>query len=449
MKFKWLIKDNNLLPHLLAIFSACLAILLLALGFLRPWYAVPSILDTEIVGQDASITIFFKVSVALILFVTLLLSLVARRKIFILLCGIMISFLIILYYPAFLSQRDHERMGDAAWLQQQHDSMTWLGGDIYRAHSERSIGWGAGVNAQDPPDRLALYKPPRFEVDFQSLNDWISWLGYGPGFTQFVGKGWFMSLGSIVLIAVFLLGVAWRDSISKARVLIRHIFLFGLIGGGLTFSIAATPVIVCGYFLQTSKVYLSEGHFSKSLKNLRHAAIYLPTLYIDTGFIRQIGYLEHRLKLDSEGAKLLYTINYLEQEGYLQRAREVLPVLAQKNDQIPSYYWREILRQHLRVAINEINSNRISEAVMRLKKLEKESPMSPQVLFHQQFLALQMGNVVESRRLHARLVELYRLFKSKNKRGVLAASYLMLAQVELEAGNLVESMEARRKSKGL
>lgn len=86
---------------------------------------------------------------------------------------------------------------------------------------------------------------------------------------------------------------------------------------------------------------------------------------------------------------------------------------------------------------------------MRLKKLEKESPMSPQVLFHQQFLALQMGNVVESRRLHARLVELYRLFKSKNKRGVLAASYLMLAQVELEAGNLVESMEARRKSKGL
>ena len=340
-------------------------------------------------------------------------------------------------------------MGDAAWLQQQHDTMTWLGGDVYRAHSERSIGWGQGVNAQDPPSRLALYRPPEGTMNLARLNDWIWWLGYGPSFTQFVGKGWFYSLAGAGLLLICVFGYSWRRDTSQGRKLLRWLSLQSGILVVLLLFIAVLPVILSKFALQQARDELSKGEYQKCYDRIIRAGNYLPTLWCDTGVMRQMGYLEYRLQRDSEGYVDLYQIYQYERDGYYQRARQILIELSERYDALPQAVQREVLRQHLRVAINEINSNREQHALERLDFIMQRYSCAIQALFHAQLIELKLGNLEGVKERHHKLLNIYRGIKSKNKRGVLAVSYLLLAQAELEAGNTAEAAEARRKSKGL
>lgn len=447
---KWLKTDLDWLPKLVNYSAVLIAVLLIIQGFRVDWWAFPMLEEGGMRTQDASSSGWFK-GVLLVLYVLMVAVIIYRKKMDLKLLSVGLVFVIFtgLYYPSYLGQRDVKSIGDAAWLQQQHDNMTWLGGDVYRAHSERSLGWGQGINAQDPPSRLAVYRPPTGNLSVTRLDDWIWWLGYGPSFTQFVGKGWFYSITGAGLLLICTFGHRWRIESSLGRSLLRQLSLQSGVLCLLTIILAVTPIFLANSALKKAKVFLSEGEFEKSHTALTQAVDYLPTLMCDTGIIRQMGYLEHRLRREGGSHLALFKIYQHEKEGYYQRGRKELLNLVERYDDLEVHVQREVLRQQLRVAVNEINSSREKYALERLEMIEAKFPSAIQAMFHAQLIALKLGDIDGVREKHDKLLDVYQWIKSKNKRGVLAVSYLMLAQAELKSGNAQKAAEARRKSKGL
>jgi hypothetical protein len=64
-------------------------------------------------------------------------------------------------------------------------------------------------------------------------------------------------------------------------------------------------------------------------------------------------------------------------------------------------------------------------------------------------ISLQEDKVMENRECQDRIEKIYKTFLRREKKGVIAASWWMLSQGELTAGNEMKALEARRKSKGL
>lgn len=444
-KLKSILTDPDLLPKVANLAAAGVALLLLLAGAAKPWLAVPVWDDSP--TTDSSLTLYFKVGLIAFLGLIAILArgkLSARR-----LAGMAsVGLLVLLWFPSWVTMRDTKVMGDAAWLQQQHDNLTWLGGDVYRAHSERSDGWGGGVNAQDPPSRLALYRTPDGSLSPDRVTDWIWWLGYGPAFTQFVGKGWFYSVFGFFLGLVCLIGYSWRKDLAAARSLLRSLLSRSGLLAVLLLSVNVLLIGGSGRALNHSKSALASGDYQESERHLKKAIKWLPTLGCDSGVLRQLGYLGTKSGVSSPNSSL-YAINHFEEEGYYSRARDLLAKESEDWKSIPHDTARELLRHEVRVAVNEMNSGRYQQAGARLDRVIMRNPTVLQARFHRQLVALHTGELQVCREMNSSIIELYRYFKSKNKRGVIAASWLMLAQCELDAGNVTLAGEARQKSKGL
>lgn len=450
IQLRSIVSDTDFLPKLVSGCTLVVAVLLVVLGMMRPWFAVPLVVDGEVMTRESGLTVYFKV----LLFIVFLILLIGskgrrdrmgKRLAYTALVGLFVS----LWFPSWLTMRDEELMGDAAWLQQQHDNMTWLGGDVYRAHSERSSGWGSGVNAQDPPSRLAVYKPPVGSLSAERMNDWIWWLGYGPAFTQFVGKGWFYTVFGCFFGLVCIIGYYWRKSIHEARQLLRKLFSRGLVVGLMMLVVSVMIVTMTSRLLNLTKSSLSDGDYVEASESLRSALVWMPTLECDSGVLRQMGYLDVRNGEGGSDYAALYEINSLEEEGYYAQSRDVLEKQIALIDEKESACARELLRHQIRVAANEINSGRYEQAGRRLDQIIEDAPFVIQARFHRQLVALHTGELVRGREMNRSLLEIYDRFKSKNKRGVIAASWMMLAQSELDAGNAKEAGEARQRSKGV
>lgn len=445
IKLRSILSDLDLLPKLANFLAGCVALVLLIGAAWKPWLAVPVGVGGE--TSDSALTIYFKIGIGVFFLIYFILSkgkLHLHRLAYLSVFGLLVS----LWYPSWVTMRDSRVMGDAAWLQQQHDNLTWLGGDVYRAHSERSGGWGEGVNAQDPPSRLALYRPPEGSLSPERITDWIWWLGYGPAFTQFVGKGWFLAVFGFFLALVCLIGFSWRRRLGEARVLLRRLLSRSGVLALLLLSVNVVILAVSGRALDRSKAFLAQGDYEASEVFLEKAVRWLPSLICDSGVLRQRDYLA--LKNGRESASFsLYSINQFEEEGYYARARDLLGQQAERWDRLPPEVTRELLRHEVRVAVNEMNSGRYEQAGARLDRVMEAYPHVLQARFHRQLIALHTGELEVCREMNLEIMQLYEKFKSKNKRGVIAASWLMSAQCEMDHGNVMLAREARQKSKGL
>ena len=456
MKLKSIISESDLLPRVVNFLFAGLAFLLVGVSFLKPWYTLPVLSGGEYSTVDSVYTLYFKGAIILL---TMAFSWVVFRRwkklrsfgSVILRYG-MCCLVLMLWFPAWVIVRDAEMAGDAAWLQQQHDTMTWLGGDVYRAHAERSVELGTGVNAQDPPSRLAVYKPPAGELGIERVNDWIWWLGYGPAFTQFVGKGWFFAVAGYGLGCVCLCGFYWRRSVMEARKLLRTLLVMTAILLSLTVGSSVLVVVSARNALSDTEKAMSEGDYRAARQSLQKAVRWMPSLACDSGVIRQLGYFDKLLGKADSAHSLLYQIYWYEQEGYYARARSLVDELSQRraaNDSELDHFSKRALSRHqLRIAINYINSGRYTLAMKHLGELLEVEENCMQACFHRQLLALQVNDVVANREMNERLNVIYQGVKSKNKRSVIAASAWMLSQGELRAGNTTDAWKARKKSKG-
>ena len=174
----------------------------------------------------------------------------------------------------------------------------------------------------------------------------------------------------------------------------------------------------------------------------------MPALGFDTGIIFQRGRLEGLMGGGGPCAKL-YEAWELEKAGHGGRAELVLEELELERDFLPRVWARELSRSWLRVAVDDFNSGRVGKAGKRFGWLYEEEPLALQVSFHRQLISLQNERVEVNRQCRERIENVYRTFLRREKKGVIAASWWMLAQGELAAGNEMEALEARRKSKGL
>ncbi|MGJ8676370.1 MAG: hypothetical protein ACSHX0_02505 [Akkermansiaceae bacterium] len=453
IKLRSILHDEDFLPKAVNFLFALLALLLVLVSFLKPWYVLPHLMSgaDEIDTQDSRFSIYFKCSLVMLAACFLIGHVLSKEKD--VSYGKMLSryalscLVLICWFPGWATVVDADLSGDGAWLQQQHDSMTWLGGDVYRAHAERSVDLGTGVSAQDPPERLAVFRPPTGSLGIQRLNDWVWWFGYGPSFTQFVGKGWFLAVAGYGLGTICLIGYYWRKDIVGSRLLLKSLIVYFL--GVLSFVVAVSVSVIVAtkYALNAAEESMAQGNYGDAREELEQAVRWMPSLINDSGVIRQMGYCDFRVGELETSESLIYQIFWFESEGYYARARKIVDTLEREGD-IPRHIQRSISRNRLRIAVNYINAGKMSDALYQLNALQASEDNSIQACFHKQLIALQSNDIILNRQMSEDLLKLYGGFKSKNKRGVLAASAWMLAQGELKQGNTDAAWEARRKSKG-
>ena len=119
----------------------------LALSVTRPWFVVPIAPPSgaqsaaDMIDSIPGCTVFFQALVA-IGGVCIAASWFWNRR-WSMVSTLIASFLCVLplLYPYFVTVRSPNVSADAAWLQMQHDNLTWLGGDIYANAEYGAKGW--------------------------------------------------------------------------------------------------------------------------------------------------------------------------------------------------------------------------------------------------------------------------------------------------------------------
>ena len=361
------------------------------------------------------------------------------------------TFPLLWWYPQWVIVQDAQTSGDAAWLQQQHDNLTWLGGDVFRAHSERYNEIQLATNMQDPPTFLAAFRTPidsLTTLGIEELPEAIWWFGLNPSFSQFVGRGWFFAWLGTSAFGMSAFGLLKNVPNKGRRKLLKKAGIALGLSSCVLITSALTPVLNASRNLRTAKEATLEGDYQKSLNSLDKAQDWMPALRFDTSIILQKGRLETLLHHDTTCAHL-YQIWRLEKQGHGGRAKELLQNLDQERADLPREWQRELSRAWMRVTIDDFNAGRLSEAHLQFGRLCEIEPTAIQARFHHQLTSLQVGDIAYNRRRQLEIKTLYGPYLRKNKRGVISTSFLILSQGEWNAGNMTAAAEARRQSKGL
>lgn len=433
------------LPKIAAAGALLLGILLLIGALLLPWMKVP--LSPQNV-TDAPATLAWKLFLAVGLFLALWLRLRAR----IAAAMRVISFLpiLLLSYPQAVIVFDSETSGHLSWLQQQHDTITWLGGDAFLAHGTRYQGQTPAVDMEEPPLRLAAFRPPLiapWSLGIAEVPDLIWWLGYNPAFCQFVSKGWVCGhLGLLLLLAGWL-GCRRKDDEhgSRANDFRRCANTFAT-SFFAWFILACIPITLASSALKKARQDSLNDEPAKGLAQLHRACRYMPALRFDSGLIAQKGSFQSALGNNALPEARFQNLLALERDGYQHRSAELLEQLILEGPHRAEVN-RELTRTLLRVAIDDFNAGNSAEARRRIRKVCQLEPTAIQALFHLQLLALQGDHLAENRHCREAIANIYQNFQRREKKAVISAGWLMLAQGELESGTTLAAAEAREKAR--
>ncbi|MFC7337434.1 hypothetical protein ACFQY0_09630 [Haloferula chungangensis] len=429
---------------------------MLLLGLLKPWMVVPlGVDDGKLVSRDVAATFWWKG------FLLSGLSLAAGCKwlmkdreqgtwwclrIVVLLLPLLFA------YPQAVIIQDETTSGDLAWLQQQHDSMTWLGGDVFLAQGLRYQQTMPVVDLEDPPLRLAAFRPPTvapWSLGVAELPDLVWWLGYNPAFTQFVAKGWVVSVLGVVMLLIGWLG--WRRKDDEQGGRSRD---FRVAGGALAIGLliwmaaGLLPILGASYYLKKAKAAALDDRPDEGRLALEQACAFMPALRFDTGVIYQLGSFDMGCGDGDSMRARLKLAQSLQEDAYDLRAVVELEGLLDRETDDRSV-GREVSRMLLRIAVDDANSGRIEDARRRFEMLCQREPTAIQARFYLQLLSLYGSEVEVNRRCREEIECLYKPFQRKEKKGVLSASWLILAQGEMAEGRVAEAAHAREKSRKL
>lgn len=205
------------------LFLKCLrgvSFLLLILSLPLHWFPVPVGLEERPIGVWKAVraepitTIWFKaVLIAILVMVFTVLWRRFKRGAPINWSGTMVSTgaliaaLVLLLFPAMTIQRCVSISARATWLQMQHISLTWLGGDSFNAPEYAHKPLEADIDVKYLPRAFTILPPPPLSLaDFRlaKFTEMLNWLGYTTAFCQLASAGWFCAaFGSILLVLVF------------------------------------------------------------------------------------------------------------------------------------------------------------------------------------------------------------------------------------------------------
>ena len=234
----------------------------------------------------------------------------------------------------------------------------------------------------------------------------------------------------------------------RRRALLKQAALAGGAVTGIVAIAGFVPIWAAGSSLTKARTQTLAGNWQPAIASLDQAEQWMPALAFDTGIIFQRGRLESLMGRSGPCAKI-YEVWELEKAGHGGRAKLILEELELKRDLLPRVWARELSRSWIRVAVDDFNSGKVGKAGARFDLLYEKEPVALQIGFHRQLISLQKDVVVENRECRERIEKVYGTFLRREKKGVIAASWWMLSQGELTAGNEMAALQARRRSKGL
>ncbi|WP_372894406.1 hypothetical protein [Stieleria sp.] len=354
----------------------------LALSVKLDWFAVPiappqgALTAADIIDRTPTCTVWFQAIMAVGM-VCVAATWIWKRQ-WTVLSTLLTSLLCLtpLMYPYFVMIRSPVIAADAAWLQSQHNNLTWLGGDIYANAEFAGRGWKSKSYVIDTSRQLAAVNLPSWspwEIGLHRCEDLMLWLGYSNTFCQFTRRGWAMAIiGSALL---FLASLQSNGQL-----------VFFRAGAALIlFSVTAMATGIIGWalpFMASREIELasnlcSRREFEPSKQHLQRAIDYLPILSQDTYYVAQRGVLEQRMGIDSEYA-MLQRSQTLETAAKYDQAFAILRPLSVSAD--PAIK-REALRGVLRFAIQDFNCARFEQSRERFLFVLRQQPCDVKLIY--------------------------------------------------------------------
>lgn len=436
------------MPAFLAVVTGVLGYALLCAAALLPWFRVPEAQmingGVTIVGAEPHVTILFK---ALCLLTVAAIALARRftRSRIVMARLITLLLVALLHFPYCVMVWSPAVATQAAWLQAQHESMSWLGGDIYGEQEIKDVDFKRHVDVADAEMTVAAFPLPAWSIStfqWSRLPELVESLGYSNRFCQFVSKGWFVALAG----AAFALVPLCRGARGFRFPVFHAIGRTGLTSLVAAVALALTPIFVTGAILAASREAAQRGEYEASWQALQRAARMLPAIQEDTDFLIQQGILEARLGQPTAAAAL-YRATILDRQGSSAPAREAFNALV-ANEPADSAVHREAVSALLRSSIRALNSGQAEEAVATLACVLAHDPCNVKALYTLQLACLRTAQLKRVPPLVARMHGVYRFFTTKTKAPVIASAYENAALAEYQGGQTDEALALRRVSMG-
>ena len=308
--------------------------------------------------------------------------------------------LVAMTFPYAVMIRCPTLAAQAAYLQAQHDNLTWLGGDIYAGAEFGSRGDKVKTYLIDTPKQLSVVRLPSWspwEFGLHRCEDLMRWVGYTNVFCQFVGKGWAMAVvGSVML---YLASLGHRGELVFAR---AGVTMTVFTVGAAVMSVIgwAVPFAAVGWVRSAAEAS-SVGDDQLSLDHLHRAVDWMPVLSQDTYYVAQRGVLDARLDRDTDFRRLGEVVAH-EAAGRYEAAWDGLVPLMDSSEPAVA---REATRAVFRFAIQDFNSGRLRLADQRLRMVHRRQPCDVKAIYVAQILAIRNGRVRRSAEMrdHLRL----------------------------------------------
>jgi hypothetical protein len=420
---------------------------LLLLSLLLPWFRVPigvkeridaktTVVNYVAVTREAESTPIFKLVVLVTFLAAIWIGYWRRRSdpfgwaTPMAVSGCILFGVILIGYPAVTIQRCAAISAHAAWLQMQHDSLIWLGGDAFSIQEYANQPGEPDVDVKDLPRAfVVLPTPPSAvsELRLAKLPEILMWLGFSPAFCQFAGRGWFSGLFGSFVFAISFVRRKDREGVRLANFgLARHVLV--LVASTMVFLVAffIFPVVQAGRELNLARNDAVHGRCAAALHHLDSAEQWLPVLACQTDEIYQRGWLDRKLTIDSPEAKLVSAIRE-EVEGFPSRAAEHYSNLL--DPETPPTVRGEAFRGALRLAIIDFNSGLLNSASSRLEHLTAIDPSSLKANYALQLADLRTSQKDRLERNVGEFAAVYHCFQSREKRAVLATAHRHLAEL--------------------
>lgn len=436
------------MPAFLAVVTGVLGYVLLFSAALLPWFQVPEarLIDgaVTIVGLEPHATVAFKalclIAIAgagLVRRITHRRVPVARLMTLLLVALLLFPYSVMVWSPAVASR--------AGWLQAQHESMSWLGGDIYGEQEIKDVDFKRHVDVADAEMPVAAFPLPTWALStfqWSRVPELIECLGYSNRFCQFVNKGWFVALAG----ALFALVPLCRGARGFRFHVCATIGRTGLASLAVAGALALTPVFAAGFLVASSRDAAQRGDHAASLRWLQRAARVLPAIAGDTDFVLQRGILESRLGKPTPAAALHHAA-LLDREGYSAQARDEYDSIL-GNEHSGSALHRESVSALLRSSIRALNSGHAEVAVEALDCVLAHDHCNVKALYTLQLACLRTSRLERVPSLVARMDGVYRFFTTKTKSPVIASAYENAALAEYQHGQMDEALALQRVSMG-
>ncbi len=396
------------------------------------WFAIPTLVEVsgtqQIVAVDSPITVVFRTITALVT-----LTIVAiwwmrpdRRQ---WATGVAaFGLVVLLLFPHCQMVWQPTITSQAAWLQIQHENLTWFGGDIFRGQELEGTPAQIQLYLSDSPRQVSVLKLPNWTLSnfgLELLPIVCEGLGYTNTFCQFASVGWPLAVGGLTCLLLVTTFQNQRLSVPRIRIAVQTIACCGVLGGVS----AGDAPFVASLRVQQAANTTHRGDHLKALEQLNAAADVWPPLKEDTWFVAQTGLLESLAGIESASARL-------HEARSLEDAKQFDPAVHAYREIASTYgnsiaVRREATRGILRYAIRALNSGEIAKSLAGFEDVLTLEPCNIKSLYGLQVAYRWTAQDAASKAIHRRFANVYAHLHFPNKEIVVQKSRALCDRPQL------------------